>query len=742
MNSAKTAGIEGEDIGSRLPLTEMRYTGNVHGVISEMQLELRYQNLLDKSVESVFTFPLLPETSVSEVEIVIGENRVQSELRDRESARQRYNQARDEGHHAALLEEETPNIFTMSVGGIEPGQEVFARIKYLNRVDWQNGGGRLTIPLVVAPHFSGASQVAMPRPLNPPIAANPSSISYKASVLVSLRPGFDADVSSPSHDFSFGSQRCTRDDSLVIDLDNISTDRDLIFTYQSTERLPVASLTIEERRTAVNVDDKFYLVQLSPPSLEYNQQLEREVVLCLDTSGSMEGLALDGLKRAVGKIITRLAADGGKVSLGIITFNDRQNLLTPLRELIDVNSLLLSIDRIEASGGTRAGAALDSALELFDARSERPVERSIIFITDGDTTEYEYDNSRHQNVRIHGVGISSAVDHHVLKAVCEKTGGSTYWVHPGEDYDAVAREVVSRTSGPIVTNLRIDGINPAAQVIGGSELWSGAAQTLVFRDSAPIPKSLSVCGTCHDGTPFKQTIECAEHDKPLIPVSMVWARQQLRGDLPQAIAIQLSLEYGVLSRWTSFVAVQEKAVPGAIPVRVDIPVHMPYGWEMEAGFHLGLSSKTASMFTLSASSASDEDSLEDLGLDTAIGDAHEPVWLIDDLGSPVTSSESMLPQLIVEVQSLLREIRQTSNGGDSSNKWKQIRETLLDESNTGFLGWTESQKAELYLALSQAKGYGYSTPIPREISQRPIHDNEAKSLWIKAQRALGIHVNP
>jgi Ca-activated chloride channel family protein len=729
----------------KLPLTEMRYTGDVHGVTAEMQLELRYNNFLDTPLEGVFTFPMLPETSISEVEISIGDSKVQSELREREQARKTYSDARDQGHHATLLEEDTPNIFTMSVGGIEPGQEISVKIRYLSRVDWQNGGGRMTIPLVVAPHFQDARRPALslgysssPGAINPPVASDPSQITYKASVHMNVRPGFDTQIVSPSHDLLFSGRSCTREETVVIDLDNIAADRDLVFTYQNAERNPVASVALEERTTALGVEEKFYLLQLAPPSVEANQPADREIVLCLDASGSMEGSAIDGLKKVVAKIIDKLSQESGNISLGILTFNNSQEILSPLVPLKDAGRILQSIQNISASGGTEAGAAIQAALHLFGNKREGRVERSVVFITDGDTSEYHYNSDKERNIRIHGVGISSAIDHHVLKAVCEKTGGSTYWVHPGEDYDVVAREIVTRTSGPIVRNITLKGIDSSIEIVGGRELWSGGVQTLLFKNGGAIPDALEICGSYNDGSNFVQAIKCSDELIARIPVSKFWAREQLRGDINQNVATQLSLEYGVLCRWTSYVAVQEKEVPGAKPVRVDIPVHMPHGWEMDMGEG---TTRDVLLFaagypTLSASSC-DDDAERLLFTNFSTEDEIDVLWS----GSTAASSGAVAPRLLSEVTTFFADISAHSLRTDQQSRWENILSELQHEVDQGFDSWTESQKAELYLTLGKMRAYGFSTAIPDAIRQRPLNDVDALPTWIAAQRALGIQVN-
>ena len=80
-------------------------------------------------------------------------------------------------------------------GGVEPGEKISVHVRYHHPVDWQNGGGRLTVPLVVAPHFVHGDPLAVSKGrgfspdtdqvpdaslITPAVAANPADITYKS----------------------------------------------------------------------------------------------------------------------------------------------------------------------------------------------------------------------------------------------------------------------------------------------------------------------------------------------------------------------------------------------------------------------------------------------------------------------------------------------------------------------------------------------------------------------------------
>ena len=107
-----------------LPLKTMDYTGAVEGSLACLQLSLAYKNKLERPIEPVFTFPLPPEASVLGVEVQVAGRNIKAELKKRDEAQRDYQQAVAAGHQATMLEQERDNIFTMSVGGIAPGESI------------------------------------------------------------------------------------------------------------------------------------------------------------------------------------------------------------------------------------------------------------------------------------------------------------------------------------------------------------------------------------------------------------------------------------------------------------------------------------------------------------------------------------------------------------------------------------------------------------------------------------------
>jgi len=91
----------------------------------------------------------------------IGKRFIEGEIKERQQARQIYEQAKADGKKASLVEEDRPNVFTNQVANIGPHQTVVVQIEYQESLPFDRDRYRLRIPLVVAPRYSPAPSVIL-----------------------------------------------------------------------------------------------------------------------------------------------------------------------------------------------------------------------------------------------------------------------------------------------------------------------------------------------------------------------------------------------------------------------------------------------------------------------------------------------------------------------------------------------------------------------------------------------------
>ena len=83
-----------------------------------------------------------------------GDREITAEIREREQARREYEEAREQGQTASLLEQERPNVFKMNVANILPGDSIAVRLSYTELLVPTEKQYEFVLPTVVGPRYS------------------------------------------------------------------------------------------------------------------------------------------------------------------------------------------------------------------------------------------------------------------------------------------------------------------------------------------------------------------------------------------------------------------------------------------------------------------------------------------------------------------------------------------------------------------------------------------------------------
>ena len=115
-----------------VPLKHTAVEGNIDGYIATVDVTQQFHNPYDSKIEAVYVFPLPQNAAVNEFIMTVGDRKIRGIIREREKAEQIYAAAKAQGHVAALMTQERPNIFTQKVANIEPGKQIDIKIRYFN----------------------------------------------------------------------------------------------------------------------------------------------------------------------------------------------------------------------------------------------------------------------------------------------------------------------------------------------------------------------------------------------------------------------------------------------------------------------------------------------------------------------------------------------------------------------------------------------------------------------------------
>ena len=582
----------------------------VSGLIADTRLQRRFQNTSDRWREGVFVFPLPEKASVYGLTMTVGERTIEGQIQPRAEARNTYQQAKQAGRHAATVEQQRPNLFTARVANIPPGESVSVELRYQQPVRYRAGVFELALPTTLTPRYMPGRPLrqapeqwqggwALPTSQVPdasaisPFTVRPEDVagnSHRAAIELIIDPGLPlADVSSPSHVLA------TRQDGQQVTVTPAGgkalMDRDFVVRWRPvTGKVPSAAVFHQTWQ------GQEYLMAMVVPGQSGSSGLPRDLVFVIDTSGSMAG---ESIRQARGALKAGLDTLTPGDRFNIIQFNSQTHALFMAPQAASGNNLARArryVDQLRADGGTEMAPALSMALRAGAVDDDEVTRvRQVVFITDGavgnEAALFRQIRQQLGNRRLFTVGIGSAPNRHFMREAARWGRGSYTAIQGPSDISGPLQALFDAMEAPVMTDVRVQW--PASSGAAESfpervgDLFQGEPLVSVVRGVSP-QGSLTVSGRLPDGTAWNRQLDL-QQSAPATGVHRHWARAKLdsllavgtvSGDtVDEAAATSLAMRHGLMSPYTSFVAVdttRSRDTEAAL-VSDQIPTLLPAG---------------------------------------------------------------------------------------------------------------------------------------------------------------------
>ncbi|MBN2131876.1 MAG: VWA domain-containing protein [Sedimentisphaerales bacterium] len=595
--------VEEEEIA--LPLKHTDVKGQISGYIATVHVIQQFHNPYDEKIEAVYVFPLPQNAAVNEFVMVIGERRIRGIIRERQEAEAIYQEARRQGHVASLLTQERPNIFTQKVANIEPGKKIDVDIKYFNTLAYVDGWYEFVFPMVVGPRFNppgttdgvgavGRGKAGLSGQETEVQYLKPNERSgHDIAVAVDIDAGVTIEaIASPSHAIRNSKSTPEKAHIRLSELDSIPN-KDFVLRYKvAGKRIKSALVTHTDERGG------FFTLMLYPPDdLRHLKRAPMEMVFVLDCSGSMSGEPIAKAKDAVKRALRKLEPDD---TFQVIRFSQSASQFGPdpvPATPENVRKALEYVDALHGGGGTMMIEGVKAALDFpHDPRRFRLVS----FLTDGYIgNEAQILGAVHDKLgssRIFSFGVGSSVNRYLLDRMAKLGKGAVAYVGLNDSSSDIVDRFYDCISHPALTDVEIDwgslevtGVYPART----PDLFVGRPLIVTGRFNGRQDTTIRVTGSLGD---FSKEITIPvtfdDDDATHTGVACVWARKRIEDlagratydnnpDLPGEIR-QVALEYGLMSAYTAFVAVDSAhRTQGDHGVSVAVPVPVPEGVRYE-----------------------------------------------------------------------------------------------------------------------------------------------------------------
>ena len=587
-----------------VPLEHTEVEARIAGFLAAVDVTQEFHNPFAEKIEAVYRFPLPQDSAVHEFLMTIGERTIRGILREREEAERIYAQARRAGHAASLLSQERPNVFTQRVANIEPSESIDVHIRYLHALSYADGVFEYRFPMVVGPRY------------NPPghaegigaVARATEHTSGQAVEVEYLRPeersGHDIGLAveleagiavhrfdSPSHAVDIEPAGETGARIVLREYDSIPN-RDFVLRWEPKEASLQGALLTHQ----VGEQGTFALM-LVPPSERERERRPLELSFVVDVSGSMEGANMELARRAVRAGLEGLR-EGDTFQLHSFSNDVDTFARGPVRADSDqLRDARRWASRLEAGGGTEMKQAVEAA---FDGSEDPERTRVVAFLTDGMVgNEAEVLRELDQNLgdaHVFAFGIGNASNTFLAERLAVLGRGAVGYIGPNDDVEATMERFLDTVAHPILADPWIDWAGAEVADVYPRELpdlWAGRPLLVTGRYTGALD-GVKLRGTRGERAELVNLASVRDaSDHPGVP--LVWARRKIaalmdgwivsgggaRPELAGQIT-QVALSAGLMTNWTSFVAVDSMHVTaGDSGVTVDVPVPMPEGVRYE-----------------------------------------------------------------------------------------------------------------------------------------------------------------
>ena len=545
----------------------------VRNQVASVSIDQAFVNTGRGTIEVEYLFPVPPGAAIDSMTLIVGKKEYAARLLGAEEARRIYEEIVRRKKDPALLEYAGFGLFKTRAFPLQPGEPVRVQVTYKNICRKEGALVQVWYPLNTE-KFSAK-----------PIEDVRVTVDIKA-------PGDILTPYSPTHDITVDRRQPNH----------------LVLTYRARNSLPTQDLLVYYEESARDVgatlvshmpeaDKDGYFMMLASPSPRTSKVKisPKDVIMVLDSSGSMSGQKIRQAKEALRFILKNFNAED---RFNVVVYSD---VVEPFyEELVGVSDRRIAdalerVDAIDAAGGTNIHDALQTAMTLLRQGADVVRSRYILFLTDGQPTIGQTDEkqilaeAKKANTceaRVFAFGVGYDVNVRLLDKLVGDNHGRSIYVKKDEPVEPKVTALYTKIKNPVMTKLtiRLEGLRIRDMYPRElPDLFEGDQIVLVgrydWKDLEELPRAaggspntratqLVIVGTCggeERGFEYPVTLRTVGKDMRYAFVEKLWATRrvgflfdqiQLHGKSKEVIdeLVRLSMRYGIITPYTSFLA--------------------------------------------------------------------------------------------------------------------------------------------------------------------------------------------
>ncbi|XP_062605824.1 uncharacterized protein LOC134267631 isoform X4 [Saccostrea cucullata] len=574
--SKVTGGLIGSKKSIQIPLRGVHIRAKVMDMVAKVVVLQAYKNKITEPIEAKYVFPLDETAAVCGFEAFINGKHIIGEIKEKKTAHREYREAISKGHGAYLMDEEEPDVFTVSVGNLPPKSEVLIKVTYITELKVEGDSIALTIPATVAPWVTD-SALAQQTQSETTVVQVHDPMDCQISLQAAIEMPFEIrSLKSSTHRLKY-KKTATK---AVVEIPKKSE-----FTAGFQLMITLAEIHVPRMWVECHPErDQQACMLAFYPEFEAAIDPSPEVIFLLDLSNSMKG---DPFRDARKVLLLALDNLPEKATFNIVAFGSFFKELFQFPQKITKNSTDEAIKYLETANPVMGCSDVLSPLKSFILLSPAEGSRSLFLISDGFVGNkralFQTVATNGAKNRLFCLGVGNNRDSHTLRSLANH-GGGTYEYYNSKTKskwpDKIASQVEQATRPGISlvqvewgtsTNKHDPPLQAPCRI---PSLFSGSRQVVYgfVRNCTQAKLMANV-----DGQKFETMVSTTElnftegkmlHQLAARAVIRDYEdgvlsdckvdHKMIKQERKQHI-IELSKEFGIVTPYTSFIAVEERS---------------------------------------------------------------------------------------------------------------------------------------------------------------------------------------
>ncbi|XP_066476989.1 protein mono-ADP-ribosyltransferase PARP4 [Tiliqua scincoides] len=407
--------------GNPIPLRDVHIKGRVIDFVAEVVVFQTYENQTSTPIEAKYVFPLDDTAAVCGFEAFIKGKHIIGEVKEKETAHHEYREAVSRGDGAYLMDQDGPDIFTVSVGNLPPSVKVLIKITYITELSYEKGSLSFHLPAAVAPWqqdkaLNENTQDIVRKVSIKQVGTQPGDFSLEMSVEM---PFEIIHITSWTHQLKIKKTDCKAVIHTVEDssLDTSGFAMEILIGDVHLPRMWVEKHPNKESEACMLVFQPEFEAALDPLSTS------GETIICLDCSNSMAGSEMQHAKQ----IALHALGLANFTRLRVIKFGTNFIEFPFSPEGYPVEFKLVK-QFIMSATATMGNSDLWKILRYLNLLYPSKCKRNILLISDGHiqnaglTLQMVKENTHH--TRIFTCGVGPAANRHMLRSLSQYGAGA------------------------------------------------------------------------------------------------------------------------------------------------------------------------------------------------------------------------------------------------------------------------------------------------------------------------------